>query len=216
MARIQYLDRELQMATRDLRSEAINAELAKFAKEELGRVISSGEASPNFDRFVNNRAGLTEDQVEAPGPILYVFRYWSEIIEFALQYARDRSPSASGRYKRSWFAMADGAPIDDPEEVASYSEVIVTNDQPYSRKIEVGFMEMSVPPGVVEDTMRAVRRRFGNLIEARTRFVHLPGGYILKGGFRRGIRKFSRTKLRRDTMPGAAMSYPSLVMSLRS
>jgi hypothetical protein len=42
----------------------------------------------------------------------------------------------------------------------------------------------------------------------------LPGGYVLKGHFRRGIDQFARTKLRKDTQAGSQMTYPALVLSM--
>jgi hypothetical protein len=46
--------------------------------------------------------------------------------------------------------------------------------------------------------------------------VTLPNGYILKGVFKRGVRPNSRTKLRKDTMAGAHMTYPAIRMSMRT
>ena len=215
MPRIQTFAKDIQLATAGIAPHAINAELAKFAKQELAAVLASGQGSPIYDRYVNGVLDAPESSVKAPGPILYDFRWWRDIVPFALKTLVDRSPERSGRYKKSWFAMVNGVVVTDYDAIQANATVILTNNQPYSRKIEVGFMNMRVPPGVVEDSRKKVMSRFGNMVTAKTAMITLPGGYVLKGVFKRGIREFSRKKLRRDTMAGALMTYPSLILQMR-
>ncbi len=210
------INRRLVLATADLAPEAIAGELARFARRSLSEAIQSGEASDRYETFVNGREGVPEEMVEPPGPIVYIFNWWRDIIEFGLSALVDRSPERSGRYKRSWFAMVNGTPVSDYDRIPPSAVVYLTNNQPYSRKIEVGYMEMSVPPGVVEDCALTVKRRFGNTFDIKATMITLPNGYILKGVFRRGIRPQSRKKLRRDTMAGAVMTYPSLRLEMRN
>jgi hypothetical protein len=213
--RLTSFAKDVQLATAGIAPQNIAVELARFARAELARVIASGEGNPEYERYVNGNKGAIEDTVIPPGPILYVFSWWGPIIEYALQYVVERSPRKSGRYRRSWFAMADGVPVANPRLVPVGAEVIITNNQPYHRKIDVGHMKMSVPPGVIEDGRKAVRRIFGNMITVRQTMITLPGGYILKGRFRRGHRQFARRGLRKDTMAGAAMTYPALVLTMK-
>ena len=215
MARISTFAKDLQLATAGMSPEAIAPALAKFARAELSKVIQSGEASDRYDRYVNGREGAEEETVIPPGPILYVFRYWVEIIEFTLQSLVERSPDKSGQYKRSWFVMTPGGRAKRFDEIPINATVIFTNDQPYSRKIDVGHMQMSVPPGVVEDVRKMVMARFGNIVTAKRTMIPLPGGYILKGRFRRGYRQFARRKLHRDTQAGSQMTYPALVLTMK-
>lgn len=208
------LNRRLIMATADLQPSAVAGALAKFARSQLAKSIDRGEGSPLYDKYINGREGAEEETVVPPGPIVYVFNWWRDIIDFGLQSLVDRSPERSGRYKKSWFCMVDGRPVTDFDAIPATATVILTNNQPYSRKIEVGFMQMSVPPGVVEDVRKMMMRRFGNLIRVKASMINLPGGYVLKGVFTKGIREFSRTKLRRDTQAGALMTYPSLILTM--
>ncbi len=204
------------MATAGMEPQNIARELAAFARSELSKAIQEGEGSERFNRYVNGRLGAREESVVPPGPILYVFQWWREIVEFALQTAVERSPEKSGDYKKSWFVMTPGGVIKSFDEIPINSVVILTNNQPYARKIDVGHMKMSVPPGVVEDVRKRVMARFGNIVNAKRTMIPLPGGYILKGRFRRGYRPFARTKLRPDTQAGARMTYPALVLSMKS
>lgn len=56
-------------------------------------------------------------------------------------------------------------------------------DELYSRKIDVGHMRMSVPPGIVEDVRKMMLAQFGNMISARRTMIPLPGGYVPEGAF---------------------------------
>lgn len=215
MARISTFAKDLQLATADIAPGNIAKALAAFARSENSKAIQEGEGSERFDRFVNGNLGASEDTVVPPGPILYVYNWWTEIVEFALQTLVERSPEKSGRYKQSWFVMTPGGRVKSFDDISVNATVIICNDQPYSRKIDVGHMRMSVPPGVVEDGRKAVMARFGNMVMARRTMIPLPNGYVLKGRFKRGFRQFARTKLRRDTAAGSQMTYPALVLSMK-
>jgi hypothetical protein len=215
VSRLKFSAQDLQVATRGLAPDAIAAELAKFAKEELAAVIGSGEGSPLYDRFVNGREGAPEDSVIPPGPIVYQFSWWPEIIAFALETLVKRSPERSGRFKKSWFAMVNGEPVTDFDSIPIDAQVTITNDQPYARKIEVGHMTMSVPPGVAEDARQIVQRVYGALIKVQKTMITLPGGYILKGVFTKGVRQFARKGLQKDTQAGQPVTYPALVLNFK-
>ena len=51
-------------------------------------------------------------------------------------------------------------------------------------------MRMSVPHSIVEAGRQAVKRQYGKILEVQKTFVTLTGGYILKGRFSKGVRKF--------------------------
>lgn len=207
MARLQSFERDLKLAIAGIAPENVAKALADFAKAELANVIASGEGSPLYDRYVNGALGAPESAVVPPGPIIYDFVWWQAIIPYALQYLVDRSPERSGRYKRSWFVMVNGQPAPDPAGIPLDAEVVITNDQPYSRKIDVGHMKMSVPNHIIEDGRQAVMRIFGNIITAKRTLIALPGGYTLKS---------SRGSRRKDRAAGQALTYPALVLQMRS
>lgn len=199
MARPQAFERELRVATAGIEPEAISKLLAQTARNALAEVQANGQAPRHYERVVNGRRGAAEESVIPPGPIVYEFSWLPEIAEFALNFARERSPVLSGRYKRSWFAMVNGTVVADLDAMPPEAELIITNDQPYSRKIDVGAMKMRVPPGIAEDTRQAVMRRFGNIVQAERQFINLAGGYVLREG--RGA--------------GTEVSYPAVVIRQR-
>lgn len=218
MARLQFEEfgRAVQLATSGIEPAAISAQLAAFARSELARVIESGEGSIVYDRYVNGRRGTAEETVEPPGPILYEFIWWRPILGAALDFCRDNSPVRSGDYRKSWFVMVNGARVTDFGAIGSDVDVYVFNDRPYHRKIDVGHMKMSVPPGIIERARMKLQRQFGGIVDIWATHVTLPNGYILKGHFQRGHRQQSRRSLRSDTKAGAQMTYPALQLRIKA
>lgn len=205
MARPQTFERDLRVATAGLEPDAVRALLVRTALAALSEAQGAGEFPTQYITSVNGRVGGKEQSVEPPGPIVYTAVWWPEILEYGLTFAAARSPVLSGRFKRSWFAMENGSPVTNFAAIPLNAECIITNDQPYSRKIEVGHMHMSVPPGVVEDLVSALRRKFGNLITVRRKFISLEGAYLLKRGSRRQ---------RRARQGGRILSYPAAVIAM--
>lgn len=203
MATFQTFAAELKVATRGLEPDEINAKLARFARQALAREIRSGRASPNYEKFVNGRKGAEEETVQAPGPILYLFSQWREIIAFALLSLEEKSPRKSGRYVGSFFVMVNGQRVTNFATIPPTATVLITSDQPYSRKIHVGAMEgMSVPRGNFEKARQALFRKFNaseaRSIDADVRFIDLPGAYVRQRG--RGA--------------GQAITYPALAIRM--
>jgi hypothetical protein len=91
-----------------------------------------------------------------------------------------------------------------PDRIPPGVEIVITNDQPYARKIQVGAMKMSVPPGIYEDARQFVQRNFGQMVAVQLRFVQLAGGYVLK-----------RSGGRKDRAAGQPIAYPALVINLK-
>jgi len=234
MATAGAFERQLTVATAGLEPDAIGRLLAQTARAALADAIRSGEASERYTRSVNGRVGAAEETVVAPGPIVYRFHYLEEVALYALTFCTARSPEKSGRYRASWFAMVDGAVWDGISEIPADAELIITNDQPYHRKIDVGAMRLRVAPRIVESARQAVLRQFRGSVTAERRFIALDGigtsgqtlPYILKGkGRRRRAAQTRRSSAyragreflasRRDTAAGSEMTYPALVVRAR-
>ena len=208
--------RDVELATAGISPENISRELAKFARSELAAVIANGEASTIYTKYVNGRESAEEETVQAPGPIIYNFSYWEPIIKFALAELDKRSPVKTGRYKSSHRVMLGSQFVEPTTQISAGESVTVVNTQPYSRKIEVGHMKMSVPEKVYQDVMRKVRSQFGGAISVQFKMILIPNGYTLKGRFRKGYKPGARKKLARDTAAGARMTYPSLEMMMKA
>lgn len=211
--------KDLQLATAGLAPEAINRELARFAKSSLADAIASREASSLYTRYVSTKSGVSEtapeEQVEAPGPILYVFSYWEPVLAFARAALIKASPRKDGDYIDSQVVMVGGQIVPWDAQIAADEEVTIVATVPYARKIESGFMQMSVPDAVFQGVRKKLQSQFGRAFEFKFRMIPLPGGYTLRGRFRRGYKEFARTKLQRDTASGAQMTYPAIIATVR-
>ena len=223
MAKFETFDRDIKIATAGLSEEAIAAALAKFARSELSRVIQSGQGTSAYSRFVNGREGASEESVKAPGPIVYVFSWWQSIITDALAALVAVSPTKTGRFVKSFIVIVNGRMVTDFSDIQAGSEVIITNAQPYVRKIQVGAMKMSVPPRIFEQARKALIAKYTQqLISCQVTFLNIEGGvhplipYILKGHQRSvGVSKSGRARSRRkDTEAGQPLTYPALVLNM--
>jgi hypothetical protein len=221
MARFETFERDLRLATAGMRPPEINKRLAAFARDQLAVAIAAGEGSANYDRFVNGREGAPEESVQVPSVILYAFNWWDDVIAAAFEELEKRSPRKTGRYARSFIAISNGAVITDYSSLPGTAEVIVTNAQPYIRRIEAR-------ERVFAAARLALARRFGNAYRVEIRFLSIAAGvhpaipYILKGAYaaRRNARianpaNFAGQSIprRKDQEPGQPITYPALIIN---
>ncbi len=211
MARFDTFDRQISLATADIAPDRISAELAKFARQQLAEAIQSGAATPVYDLFVNGRRGVSEESVQAPGPILYEFSWWRVVVRYALDALAKHSPRQSGRYASSFLVIVGGKVVANFEDVPPSAEVIITNAQPYVRKVQVGAMQMSVPARMFDKAKTDLVRRYGTqAFSFQTQFLDLGAGlhplipYRLKRNQGR----------RKDRQAGMPITYPAIVMNM--
>jgi len=200
----------------------ISAGLAVFAREALLEAIREGAGTDLYIRAVNGRRGAPEASVTAPGPIVYRFDWVREATAAALAILRRQAPSRSGRYRQSFFVLADGREV-PVAGIPLGAEVMVSNDQPYTRKIQVGSTGFESSRGLFEVARQHVLREYRGLVKVELRFVQLSGGYVLKGrrprrraaqsnrssAFRGGRAYLSQ---RQDTAAGQRLTYPALIL----
>lgn len=191
--------------------------LAVFAKEQLKELQQAGSVpvGKNAHRtFVNAREGVAEEQVQLPGPIVYVFNWLDPVVKFALAYLENRAPVASGAYKRAFVYLINGVRVPMGKPIPADAEVTILNVRPYARKIDVGAMKMTVPPHLFNDAYNAVRKEFRGMIKITVTHVSLSNGYVLKRSTRRrhhtghvGVRSD------RGARGGEQITYPALVIT---
>ncbi len=209
----------LQVAIANATGPEAARKLASFAKQSLSEAITSGRASPNYVRTVNGRIGVPEENVRLPGPIVYRFSWLDEVVIHALEYLHKRSPIGPperGHYRDTHQVLIGGSLIGDsgdPQAIRGKSlpissEVVISNAMPYSRKIEVGAMTMTVAPRVYEDARKEITRRYSQFVRATVRFIDRSDGYVLR-------QPSSRSARRRRPGSREALTYPALILSLR-
>lgn len=110
--------------------------------------------------------------------ITYRYAYADEVVQFALQTLRERSPVGSGDdphpglYRDSHMVFIDGRGVPDAGNWRPGQTIHISNPEPYSRRIESGDMKMSVPGHVYELSEPIITARFGNSFNIK--FVFMP------------------------------------------
>ena len=208
MAGFEAFDRDLRLATADLEPEAINAALASFAKEELRKVIASGEGSSTYERYVNGRKGAAEETVQAPGPILYEFTNWPLIVRTALSELAKRAPVKSGRYAAGFVVLAGGMPVKSFADIDPGAEVIIFNVRPYTRKIEVGANGGGRKH--FDGARQALNARFRGAFSVQLQFLNMRAGIHPDVPYR----LHQAQGRRRGRQSGDVISYPALIINV--
>jgi len=142
--------------------------------------------------LIDGRVASSEDGVKPFGVIAYRWQYWEEIVRWALEELQDRSPVDSGAYRSGWIVLVNGQ-VTAPDRIPiGARQVMITNTQPYHRKVEIGAMRMRVPPHIIETVrQQMLRGRFGNAVRPSIRFIQIPGGYVLEGRQRSAAKKYA-------------------------
>ena len=234
--RLQFVERDIKvMLDRDLSQAVLGKKLAEFARKDRDEYLASVGGHPTYQTIVNGRIGIPEEQVILPGPIVYSFSWLRPIAQAGLEWLQRESPRLSGDYARGHFAMYNGSEIDIAQLPAEATEIVLTNDLPFSRKLHVGGMKTSAPPKIFEQCRQAILAKFGQVVEAQVRFLHLTGTarngdplpYRLKtdGNMRStasgadqpwSLLKRNRPKVgRKDRFAGMPITYPSVVITVK-
>ena len=202
------------MATAGIAPEAVNRALANFARSELQKAQSAG-AGRSYQLYVNGRPASSEFEVEAPGPIVYLFSMWPEVIDFAIAELKRRSPVRTGRFRESFIVVVNGNIVPSGKMIDATAEVIVTNFQPYIRKAEAGLLGTK-RFAIFDGTKRALARRFGNEGRASYGFLFETKWLNIGAGVHPGIPyvlKRSQGR-RKDRQAGMPISYPAIIMQM--
>jgi hypothetical protein len=222
-------ERIINLQLQKLQPPKFQKEHARIAKQVLANGLAKRTDTPEVVRFVDGQKGAPEESVRYGGVIRYELQSLARIAQWALARARELSPVESGAYKEAWFVMAGGAVV-SAEAIPNGVELVLTNDQPYHRKLEMTVNQPGgnrtsarLPPGIVERVRQELFREFGRTFVAEIKFIQLQGGYVLKGrqrlvkakqdgrssAFRAGRRHLAG---RKDTAAGQQMTYPALIL----
>lgn len=152
------------------------------AKREHARVMGTPPRPQSFTRTVDGVKGAREEAVKPNGYINYRYPRIDLVIQGAFLALIDKSPFLSGEYIRGHTLFMGGIAVLSgeagmvPNQSASWfqswrpgTELVIANFVPYSRKIELGKMNMRVP-GTDEVYFRAqqiISRKYGNIANIR-------------------------------------------------
>jgi len=182
---------------------ARSAMLAQAARQMLSDLQRQGAVGESYVRIVDGVRDAPESAVRGTGggEIRYLFTYIGDAAAWAVEFLRARSPvgriARRGKvpYRDSFIVGINGRFVDarslNPRSVPPDAEIIITNTQPYNRKVDVQLvgtkrLSFSVPPGIYNDCVRAVKRQFPVIAPYRVYTVKFTGQYILRTGPKRG------------------------------
>jgi hypothetical protein len=195
-----------------------------IARAGLDAFLARQPAEPAVILEVDGRRAGSEEEVKPFGVIKYSFLRMNIVAPFALSKAREFSPVGDasdarpghpGLYRASWFFIGpDGHRLDE-NSIPPDASIILTNDQPYSRKINAGAkgFERYAPPGVVEKVRQAVLAKFGATISANVVYLHLEGAHVLQRDLRHIYKGRRYGAPRRDARAGMEITYPGVEFS---
>lgn len=141
-----------------------------------------------------------------------VFRFLpiQDVVDFALATLRDRSPIGAasadkhpGLYRDSHTVFLNGHVVAGADVSAwrAGGQINISNPVPYTRKIEAGRGQMTVPGHVYEDASLIVAGRYGNQVAVKFTFMPVRFGDVAAyAAFSRRIRPGRRLseKARQD------------------
>lgn len=164
-------------------SKALALSTAVIVAQALRRHGAVMRADPEPDYFwrtVDGVAGLIESAVKPGGRIHYKYSRIKIVLESALETLRALSPVRSGDYRDHHFVYVNGQRVDD---LVAWSHrpgdtILITNEMPYARVIEVGVMKMRVPgtDHVYAQAETIVRRQYNALADVRFTYTNVLGG----------------------------------------
>lgn len=152
--------------------------VVEVAKREHAKVMDTDPRPSSFTRIVDGRKDAPEEAVKPNGVVVYTYPRLEEVIRFAMQTLFDLSPVLSGEYRNAHTLFINGQEVSNLASYTPGADIAITNYVPYSRKIEVGKMQMRVPGSdrVYQQAKRIVMARFGNIAKIQFTFRGIVGG----------------------------------------
>lgn len=230
-----FVDRTLSPAAQSRR-------LAEVAKAERDRLIAAGRASPKYRRWVDGVEGAPEESVRAAdgGRIVYRFSVLPAVCAFALSFLINRSPARSSaplnpatgktaHYRDSFYfgvktregeggKFVPAASFNPRALTPNVTEIIIGNSLPYSRKVDVQLighesLSFSVPPGLFDDAVKAIRARWGDVVEVKRVYtMDFPNQYRLRS---RQVWTAGKHKGKSRGREGTRVESPALIIRPR-
>ncbi len=200
--------------------------LIKTAKAGHQRILTDAASRglyPAWEAYANNPGNSDLESVVLPGPIVYNYRYLSDLVGFALSELRKQSPFVSGDYKDGHTLYVNDQPVADgvlPKDIKSGDRIFIANPLPYARKIEIGRTE-SGREFVINPPNR-LYFRVGEMVQAQGKGrSKVTMGYVDLGAW--ALRQNQRTRVktvggkyrfsarqRPDRLAGATVLSPAI------
>jgi hypothetical protein len=193
-ASLQAIRRTITIDWKNKAEADAKALLLKTAREGNARTLAEQTAragvKPGVIAYANSVGNANLDSVKLPGPIVFNYRYFTEIVQETVKALIAASPRDSGDYIRGHTVFIDGSPVQGvPTDIGPNVEIIIANRVPYARKIEVGKTKkgrafvIQVEPHIYERVMsQVIRPKYRTVAKIAFNYVSLPDAYESRKG----------------------------------
>lgn len=197
--------------------------LALAAHEVQSDVEKSRPLSPLTDWSTDGERERPYEEVRPDGTIFLWWDYRSEVVAACFSELRARSPVSTNHYRESFFVILDHvelgySEVPTAQQLHGVEEVIITNDVPYSRRLEVGVTNSGAPfvkqvdPHIFESAMEAVRRQYAGVVVVDFNYIDLQRAHWNRTNFGGTALLRRRAKARR--IAGQDIRYPAIMITL--
>lgn len=220
---------ELVKRTLTIDRKALTNEQAKRLLITTARFDSSAEQNriqartgvrPELTLYANTPGNSNLESVVLPGPIVANFEVFGPVIERGLELLQQFSPVDSGLWRSMHQALLNGTQImETPKEFSERDEIILTNPEAYSRRIEIGVTEsgrrftMRVENRIYERVAMQLQKEFGRRITIRFGYTAIRGAKTLKGGLSKTYVNAAGATRKRRQQKGAEIRQPAIFIT---
>lgn len=193
----------------------VNQRLVDFAKQANAAVMAFEPRPAGFVRTVDGSVGAPEEAVKPNGIIIYRYQRIETAVLVAMDVLQQLSPVQSGAYRDAHTIFLNGKALRDRlPTIGPDDRVVISNLQPYARKIEVGKMKMSVPgtDHVYQQAMQIVSTQFRGDIIVDFTYLGLVGlgsgeGTLANPSAPQALSKRARDRKGRYAYTGGRAAY---------
>lgn len=194
--------------------------LLKTARRGHASILADAERLgiyPAWEAYANRPGNTNLESVILPGPIVYRYRYLSDVAEAALRALQKRSPVRSGLYAKSHTIFFNGAAVARPPRTFGRGDqIIIANPVPYARRLEIGKTEsgrdflVSVPNRIYETVAKRDLSKYKNMAKITFGYANIPGGYQVKGKLPSHYVNKHGVRRKRNQVVGARVQSPAI------
>lgn len=199
--------------------------LIRTARTGHQRIMADAAAkglTPSWEAYANHPGNSNLETVVLPGPIVYNYRYLSDLIQFALDELRLQSPvGASLKYRNSHTVYVNDQPMGYtiPTTIKAGDKIYIANPVPYARRLEVGRTRsgraflIQVPNRIYQRVTEMTKAEGKGRANVRMGYVDLGAHALAKNQptgrmTARGWGYSSHQRL--DRLAGAAVTSPAI------
>lgn len=165
--------------------------------------------APTWDAYANSPGNKDLASVKLPGPIVYNYRYLSDLLQVAMDELERNSPRQSGAYIRGHTIFVNGQAVSAvPKTIKAGDQIYIANLVPYARKIEIGKTQagrafvIQVPNRIYERVTKLLKSRYRGQADIRFGYIDVGSHALRRSQGRRS-----------DRARGASVKSPAIFMT---